>query len=104
MDPSGFQPSLIDSPGPAGIWQNPHPPSHHQAGRFPLMPPRDLHFPYDVLSIIDPLNIFIRPQHMRQFRPSLPPPSSPEYRIYDLNKRLSMRTEVNKEISILKFR
>jgi hypothetical protein len=31
---------------------------------------------------------------MRQFRPSLPPPTSPEYRIYDLNKRLSMRTEV----------
>jgi hypothetical protein len=31
---------------------------------------------------------------MRQFRPSLPPPISPEYRIYDLNKRLSMRTEV----------
>jgi hypothetical protein len=31
---------------------------------------------------------------MRQFRPSLPPPTSPEYRLYDLNKRLSMRTEV----------
>ncbi|CAF3008954.1 unnamed protein product [Rotaria sp. Silwood2] len=79
VDPSGFQPSLIDSPGPGGIWQGPHPPSlHNHPGRFSLMPPRDLHFP---------------PQHMRQFRPSFPPPTSPEYRIYDLNKRLSMRTE-----------
>ncbi|UJR24952.1 hypothetical protein I4U23_006316 [Adineta vaga] len=44
------------------------------------MSPRDLHFP---------------PQHMRQFRPSLPPPPppSPEYRMHDLNKRLSMRPE-----------
>ncbi|CAF0809002.1 unnamed protein product [Rotaria sordida] len=81
VDPSGFQPSLIDSPGSGGIWQGPHPPSlppHNHPGRFSLMPPRDLHFP---------------PQHMRQFRPSFPPPTSPEYRIYDLNKRLSMRTE-----------
>jgi hypothetical protein len=36
----------------------------------------------------------VRSQHMRPFRPSLPPPTSPEYRLYDLNKRLSMRTEV----------
>ncbi|CAF4565576.1 unnamed protein product, partial [Rotaria magnacalcarata] len=35
------------------------------------------------------------PQHMRSFRPSLPPPPpSPEYRLHDLNKRLSMRTDV----------
>lgn len=31
---------------------------------------------------------------MRQYRPSFSSPASPEYRIYDLNKRLSMRTEV----------
>jgi hypothetical protein len=31
---------------------------------------------------------------MRQFRPSFSPPTSPEYRLYDLNKRLSMRTDV----------
>ncbi|CAF3496945.1 unnamed protein product [Rotaria socialis] len=81
VDPSGFQPSLIDSPGPGGLWQGPPPPSlaiHNHPGRFSLMPPRDLHFP---------------PQHMRQFRPSFSPPTSPEYRMYDLNKRLSMRTE-----------
>ncbi|CAF1402316.1 unnamed protein product [Adineta steineri] len=88
VDPTGFQSGVIDSPNPVGIWQGPpHPSSlpplpphhHHQhPGRFPIMPPRELHFP---------------PQHMRQFRPSLPPPSSPEYRIYDLNKRLLMRTE-----------
>jgi hypothetical protein len=50
VDPSGFQPSLIDSPGPGGIWQGPHPPSlpppHHHPGRMPLMSPRELHFPY----------------------------------------------------------
>jgi hypothetical protein len=77
VDPSGFQPSLIDSSGPVGIWPGSHP-SHHHPGRLPFMPPRDLHFPS---------------QHMRPFRPSLPPPTSPEYRLYDLNKRLSMRTE-----------
>ncbi|UJR23864.1 hypothetical protein I4U23_026836 [Adineta vaga] len=88
LDPSGYQPSLVDSSAPPGIWQSPHPPPslppshHHQQqqqqqhpGRFPPMPPRDLHFPL---------------QHMRQFRPSLP---SPEYRLYDLNKRLSMKPE-----------
>ena len=37
------------------------------------------------------LFVFYRSQSMRQYRPSLP---SPEYRIYDLNKRLSMRSEV----------
>jgi hypothetical protein len=35
---------------------------------------------------------------MRPFRPSLPPPPpSPEYRMHDLNKRLSMRPEVKKK-------
>ncbi|CAF1505996.1 unnamed protein product [Adineta ricciae] len=83
VDPSGYQPSLVDSPAPPpGLWQSPHPPilshpqhPHNHPGRFPTMPPRDLHFPS---------------QPMRQYRPSLP---SPEYRIYDLNKRLSMRSE-----------
>jgi len=46
VDPSGFQPSLIDSSGPVGIWQGTHP-SHHHPGRLPFMPPRDLHFPYE---------------------------------------------------------
>jgi hypothetical protein len=79
VDPSGFQSSLIDSSGPVGVWHGSHPHHHHNPGRLPpFMPPRELHFP---------------PQHMRQFRPSLPPPTSPEYRLYDLNKRLSMRTE-----------
>ena len=49
MDPSGFQASLIDAPGLGRIWQGPHPSPlpHPHPGRFPLMPPRDLHFPYD---------------------------------------------------------
>ncbi|CAF3845488.1 unnamed protein product [Adineta steineri] len=105
VDPTGFPPSLVDSPGAGGVWQgpplpgsqppsqiqqppshliHPPPPHHHHpgvnTGRIPIMPPRDLHFP---------------PQHMRSFRPSLPPhpPPSPEYRMHDLNKRLSMRPE-----------
>jgi hypothetical protein len=104
VDPSGFQSGLVDSPGAGGVWQGPPPgsqppaqlqsgpshlihpplpPPHHHpgvnTGRIPIMPPRDLHF---------------HPQHMRPFRPSLPPPPpSPEYRMHDLNKRLSMRTE-----------
>ncbi|CAF2508319.1 unnamed protein product [Rotaria sp. Silwood2] len=104
VDPSGFQPGLVDTPGAGGVWQgpppgsqpssqiqqtpahliHPPPPPHHHPGinpgRIPIMPPRDVHFP---------------PQHMRSFRPSLPPPPppSPEYRLHDLNKRLSMRTE-----------
>ncbi|CAF1272309.1 unnamed protein product [Rotaria sordida] len=100
VDPSGFQPGLVDTPGAGGVWQgpppgsqlpsqtpthliHPPPPPHHHpgitTGRIPIMPPRDVHFP---------------PQHMRSFRPSLPPPPpSPEYRLHDLNKRLSMRTE-----------
>ncbi|CAF1033517.1 unnamed protein product [Adineta ricciae] len=102
VDPSGFQPGLVDSSGAGGVWQGPPPPGsqpptpiqqppshlihppppplHHHPGRIPIMPPRDLHFP---------------PQHMRQFRPVLPPPPppSPEYRMHDLNKRLSMRPE-----------
>jgi len=48
VDPSGFQSSLIDSPGPVGVWQGSHPPSlphHHHSGRLPFMPPRELHFP-----------------------------------------------------------
>ena len=52
VDPTEFQPSLIDSSGPGGIWQGPHPPPlpppppHYHPGHLPLMPPRDLHFPY----------------------------------------------------------
>jgi hypothetical protein len=30
-----------------------------------------------------------------------PPPPSPEYRMHDLNKRLSMRTEVKKNVFFL---
>jgi hypothetical protein len=69
VDPTGFQPGLVDSPGAGGVWQgpppgaqppsqiqqapshliHPPPPPHHHpgvtAGRMPLMPPRDLHFP-----------------------------------------------------------
>ncbi|CAF3513501.1 unnamed protein product [Rotaria socialis] len=102
VDPSGFQPGLVDTSGAGGVWQgpppgsqppsqmppstshliHPPPPLHHHPGmntsRMPIMPPRDVHF---------------SPQHMRSFRPSLPPPPSPEYRLHDLNKRLSMRTE-----------
>ena len=71
MDPSGFQPGLVDSPNPGGVWQGPPPgsqpppsqlqpgpshlihppppphPHHHpgmNTGRMPMMPPRDLHF------------------------------------------------------------
>ncbi len=69
VDPSGFQPGLVDSPGAGGVWQGPPPgsqppgqlqpgpshlihpslpPPHHHpgvnAGRIPMMPPRDLHF------------------------------------------------------------
>lgn len=101
VDSSGYQPSLHDSATPAGVWQGSHPPpppsQPYLGGRMPFMPPRELSFPYDhffrlgfFLLTID----FYRPQHMRQFRPALPPSTSPEYRIYDLNKRLSMRTEV----------
>lgn len=71
VDPSGFQPGLVDSPGAGGVWQGPPPPGsqpttpiqpppshlihppppqlHHHPGvnpgRMPMMPPRDLHFP-----------------------------------------------------------
>ncbi len=69
VDPSGFQPGLVDSPGAGGVWQgpppgsqppsqlqqapghliHPPPPPHHHpgvnTGRIPIMPPRDLHFP-----------------------------------------------------------
>jgi len=89
VDPSGFQSSLIDSSAPIGIWQGSHP------SRLPYMPPRDLHFPYEIIVYSFFLSYYlIRSQHMRQFRPSFPPATSPEYRIYDLNKRLSTRTDV----------
>lgn len=66
MDPSGFQPGLVDTPGAGGVWQGPPPgsqppsqlqqspshlippPPHHpgiNTGRMPIMPPRDVHFP-----------------------------------------------------------
>jgi hypothetical protein len=70
VDPSGFQPGLVDSPGAGGVWQGPPPPGsqppsqiqqppshlihpqlppHHHpgvnTGRIPIMPPRELHFP-----------------------------------------------------------
>lgn len=57
MDPNGFQPSLVESPGSGGLWQGPPPPSlphHNHPGRFAQMSPRDLHFPYE-----NYLNIYV---------------------------------------------
>lgn len=68
VDPSGFPPGLVDPSNPGGVWQgpppgsqppsqlqpgpshliHPPPPPHHHpgfnAGRMPMMPPRDPHF------------------------------------------------------------
>jgi len=89
VDPSGYQPGLNDPP--ANVWPNVSstpgqgsaPPVHLMHPTGPVGPPPPPPHPGRIPMIPFP------PQHVRPIRA----PAVPEYRLHDLNKRLSMRTE-----------
>jgi len=88
VDPSGFPSNFFDSTGSGGVWQGSHhhPPPPNQTNVYSPYPPSRLH-PHP-MAPRDPH--FLSQSAPRHFRPSA---ISPEYRLYDLNKRLLTRNE-----------